>query len=168
MAKFYQFLAHLAQKKCYWSLLFTKFPHFPSVFIPNLVVFVVSTLAPGKILLKASKITALVKIHLDSISECLKQLHWLPVQQKIEFKLLVLMYKCLHGQPPAYLTELLQYNQPTRPGLCSSASKESYLQLSVLKTKCKTFADWSFSVGAPYLMEFTATTHRRSKFCAYV
>ena len=33
----------------------------------------------------------------DSISECLKQLHWLPVQQRIEFKLLVLTYKCLYG-----------------------------------------------------------------------
>ena len=47
--------------------------------------------------------------------------------------------------------KLLQYNKPTRPSLHSSASKDSYLQLSVPKTKCKTFADWSFSVGAPSL-----------------
>ena len=87
----------------------------------------------------------------DSILECLKQLHWLPIKQRVHFKILVLTYKCLHGQGPAYLIDLLQPNKPTRPGLWSSAPKDSYLQLSVPRTKCKTFADRSFSVGAPTL-----------------
>ena len=87
----------------------------------------------------------------DSISECLKQLHWLPVKQRVHFKILVLTYKCLHGQGPAYLIDLLQPNKPTRPGLRSSAPKDSYLQLSVPRTKCKTFADRSFSMAAPTL-----------------
>ena len=52
---------------------------------------------------------------------------------------------------PAYLIDLLQPNTPARPGLWSSAPKDSHLQLSVPRTKCKTFADRSFSVGAPTL-----------------
>ena len=34
------------------------------------------------------------------------QLHWLPVQQRIEYKVCVLVYKCLHQAAPTYLTEL--------------------------------------------------------------
>ena len=55
----------------------------------------------------------------DSISACLKQLHWLPICQRISFKLLVLTHKCLHGEGPAYLIELLQYKTTLRKGLRS-------------------------------------------------
>jgi len=34
------------------------------------------------------------------------RLHWLPVQQRIEYKVCVLVYKCMHQAAPAYLTEL--------------------------------------------------------------
>ena len=91
------------------------------------------------------------KSKMDSISECLKQLHWLPIRQRVHFKILVLTYKCLHGQGPAYLIDLLQPQTPIRSGLWSSSSQDSYLHLSVPRTKCKTFADRSFSVGAPTL-----------------
>ena len=33
-------------------------------------------------------------------------LHWLPVQQRIDYKLCVLVYKCLHQGAPVYLSEL--------------------------------------------------------------
>ena len=40
----------------------------------------------------------------------LKSLHWLKVQERVEFKILLLTYKTLTGSAPSYLTELLQYN----------------------------------------------------------
>ena len=86
----------------------------------------------------------------DSISACLKQLHWLPIHQRISFKLLVLTHKCLHGDGPAYLIELLQYKTTLRKGLRSSTHEDDLL-LSILRTKCKTFANQSFSVAAPSL-----------------
>ncbi len=47
----------------------------------------------------------------DRISPVLRDLHWLPVDQRIEFKVLVLAFKALHGLAPHYLQELLQpYN----------------------------------------------------------
>jgi len=39
----------------------------------------------------------------DHITPVLRQLHWLPVKQRIDFKLAVLVYKSLHGLAPPYL-----------------------------------------------------------------
>ena len=42
---------------------------------------------------------------LDHISPVLRQLHWLPVHQRVQFKLAVLVFKALHGQAPQCLTD---------------------------------------------------------------
>jgi len=39
------------------------------------------------------------------ITPVLQELHWLPVRQRIDFKMAVLVYKSLHGQLPQYLVE---------------------------------------------------------------
>jgi len=39
------------------------------------------------------------------ITPVLTELHWLPVRQRIDFKLAVHVYKALHGQLPQYLAE---------------------------------------------------------------
>ena len=55
-----------------------------------------------------------------------KQLHWLPVQQRILFKILTITYKCLHNQAPSYLGTpgtLLNIHHPARSGLRSSADR---------------------------------------------
>jgi len=36
----------------------------------------------------------------EHITPVLRQLHWLPVQQRIEFKMAVLVYKALNGLSP--------------------------------------------------------------------
>ncbi|KAF7656517.1 hypothetical protein LDENG_00040330, partial [Lucifuga dentata] len=43
----------------------------------------------------------------DHINPSLIQLHWLPVQQWINYKLLLLTFKTLHNLAPLYLSELL-------------------------------------------------------------
>ena len=43
----------------------------------------------------------------DSATPLLKKLYWLPIQQRIEFKILMIPYKCLNGQGAAYLFDLL-------------------------------------------------------------
>ncbi len=45
---------------------------------------------------------------LDHISPILTSLHWLPVEKRIDFKILVFVFKALHGLAPAYLSDLLQ------------------------------------------------------------
>ena len=50
----------------------------------------------------------------DHITPVLKDLHWLPVEQRIEYKVLLLTYKALHGKAPAYISQLLSLYTPTR------------------------------------------------------
>ena len=76
-------------------------------------------------------------------------LHWLPVEARIQFKLLTIVFKCLHGTGPHYLTELL-CRRTTRPGLRSANA----LQLTVPKTKSRaerSNADRAFSIAGPKL-----------------
>ena len=42
----------------------------------------------------------------DAITPTLRDLHWLPVRQRIDFKMGVLAYKCRHSMAPPYLTAM--------------------------------------------------------------
>ena len=47
------------------------------------------------------------------VSPILKALHWLPVDQRIVFKVLLLTYKAINNLAPSYITQLLvRYNPP--------------------------------------------------------
>ena len=81
----------------------------------------------------------------DSATECLASLHWLPIKQRIIFKLCTLTYKLLHNKGPKYLQELLHYR---KPGRSLRSSMDPYL-LVIPRTKFKTFAERSFEVAAP-------------------
>jgi len=43
----------------------------------------------------------------DHVSSLLKELHWLRVPERIEFKFCALVYKCMNGSGPAYLADSL-------------------------------------------------------------
>ena len=86
----------------------------------------------------------------DHISPVLKQLHWLPVKARIEYKLLTLTFKAVHGQAPSYLSELISRRPTLRPGLRSNHG----LLLTVPKITSradKSTADRAFSLSAPKL-----------------
>ena len=42
------------------------------------------------------------------------QLHWLPVEHRINFSIVTFVYKSLNNEAPVYLTELLSYAAPNR------------------------------------------------------
>ena len=44
----------------------------------------------------------------DHVSSLLRDLHWLRAPQRIDYKIAVLVYRCLHGLAPAYLSVDLQ------------------------------------------------------------
>ena len=48
-------------------------------------------------------------------SPVLKNLHWLPVEQRVKYKVLLLTYESLHGKAPAYISQWLSLYTPTRP-----------------------------------------------------
>ena len=82
-----------------------------------------------------------------SASECLKQLHWLPIKSRIIYKVLTIVFKCRHGMAPKYLQDLLEAKENRRQGLKSNNKQ----LLKVPTTTRKTFADRSFSVKGPKL-----------------
>jgi hypothetical protein len=80
----------------------------------------------------------------DSISALLKELHWLPIPQRCNYKLLTITHKCIHGNAPAYLNELVSPYHPTR----RLRSSDQYL-LTEKRSHTKSFGDHAFSVAAP-------------------
>ncbi len=82
----------------------------------------------------------------DHISPILASLGWLPIQARVDFKLLIFVYKSLNGLAPPYLSELLQVYKPPR----SLRSAEKGV-LFVPRTKYKRRGDRAFAVVAPNL-----------------
>jgi len=60
----------------------------------------------------------------DHITPALFQLHWLPVNQRISFKLCLIVFKCLNNQAPSYLIELFHRisDIPSRAALRSAST----------------------------------------------
>jgi hypothetical protein len=81
-----------------------------------------------------------------SATSLLKALHWLPVRYRIQYKILLLTYKCLNELAPTYLTELVSVNTPTR-----TLRSSSQLLLQVPRTRLVTAGDRTFAKAAPTL-----------------
>ena len=61
----------------------------------------------------AARIVSRKRLH-DHISPILNELHWLPVEKRIIFKLLIMAYECNQGVAPQYLLDIVKSYQPTR------------------------------------------------------
>ena len=61
-------------------------------------------------------------------------LHWLPVQYRIQYKLLMYNFKALHSQAPIYLAELVSFYQPSRLQRSENAMmiKQKHMMIDVL------------------------------------
>ena len=57
------------------------------------------------------------------ITPVLSQLHWLPIKYRIEFKILLMTLKAVHGMAPDYLCKLIRRRKSTRYSLRSSKKK---------------------------------------------
>ena len=49
------------------------------------------------------------------ITPVLRDLHWLPVVKRCQFKILVFTYKSLKNEAPSYISDLLNWYHPNRP-----------------------------------------------------
>ena len=82
----------------------------------------------------------------DHITPVLINLHWLPIEHRVIFKLLLFTYKALHGLAPDYLANLLTFYKPVRT-LRSSRS----INLFVPRSRTSTYGDRSFACVSPRL-----------------
>ena len=81
----------------------------------------------------------------DHITPLLQSLHWLPVSQRISFKLNLLAYKCLNKSAPSYLCNQLHLYTPSR----SLRSSSDTLSFRIPRVKHTTIGSRSFSVAGP-------------------
>ena len=84
------------------------------------------------------------------ITPLLRDLHWLPVRQRISFKILLIVYKALLGQTPTYISELLKFKSNEHTHNLRSSLDILLLQIPSYKTKI-TLGDRAFACAAPKL-----------------
>ena len=104
------------------------------------------TLAPlQRVLHAAARLVNDLRPHYHVI-QALKDLHWLPIVQRIEYKLCLLVHKSTIGHTPDYINNLLiaVADVPSRSALRDAASGN----LVVPRTRLK-LGERAFSVAAP-------------------
>ncbi|XP_078139509.1 uncharacterized protein LOC144539314 [Centroberyx gerrardi] len=93
----------------------------------------------------------------DHITPILTSLHWLPIQARSDFKVLLLAYKSLHGLAPSYLSDLIIPYIPSRALRSQDAG-----YLIVPRIKKKSAGSRAFSYRAPYLWNQLPLTVREA------
>jgi len=83
------------------------------------------------------------------------QLHWVPVEARITYKLCTLMYRIFNGTAPQYLVELCQLSSDDR--LRSSLHQDYFVPRTY-----KRLADSSFSVAGPTAWNSLPVEFRRT------
>ena len=72
-------------------------------------------------------------------------LHWLPVPKRIEYKVLLLVFKALHNQAPGYIADMVELHSASR-----TLRSNHNFDLTVHRTRLK-YGDRAFTNGAPKL-----------------
>ena len=92
----------------------------------------------------------------EHISPILRSLHWLPIPERIDFKLLLLTFKSLNDVAPPYMEELLvRYRSTRTPG-----SADKGLLVQTTKYKLKTYDYRAFSQATPKTGNFLPVSKR--------
>jgi len=91
----------------------------------------------------------------DHVTSLLKELHWLPVKFRCQYKTATLAYRHFEGSLPPYISSSLCTYEPSR-SLRSSNEK----LLKIPKRNLKSFAQRSFSFMAPSLWNSLPATLR--------
>ena len=83
----------------------------------------------------------------DHVTPLLFDLHWLPVKQRIHYKICLLCYKALNNSAPCYIKDILTVYTPARD-LRSSSDKTIFTKP---KPKLKAYGERAFSFYGPHV-----------------
>lgn len=97
--------------------------------------------------------------HFDSSRALLKHLHWLPIQQRIEYKVLLMAFKSQNELAPPYLSRQINSYEAIRP-----LRSEDQLQLALPDARPRTrYGDRKFCEAAPRLWNRTDRGTRQAE-----
>ena len=88
------------------------------------------------------------------VTDLLNDLHWLPVQERISYKIALFVYKCLNSLCPQYITHLItsQHNYNCTIGESRSRLRSSDDLTTLYVPRCKRRAgDCAFTYAAPHV-----------------
>lgn len=84
----------------------------------------------------------------DHITPVLQCLHWLPVSKRIEYKILLLVFKTLYDRSPVYIANLLNRYKPTR---ALRSSSQVLLRHPSQRPRTNFYGQRAFAVFGPRL-----------------
>ena len=94
----------------------------------------------------AARIATRTRRH-DHITPVLRNLHWLPVQKRVEFKVLLLTFKCRLHNSPSYIKDLIRDRKVKRT---LRSSSQQFLSLPRAPATT-TYGDAAFIISSPTL-----------------
>ncbi|KAK2152187.1 hypothetical protein NP493_2504g00006 [Ridgeia piscesae] len=100
----------------------------------------------------------------DSSTPLLRELHWLPIVCRVDFKLFIFTHKAMHNDAPVYLCELVYPYQPTKT---LRSANNNMLEVKRSRTKA---GDCSFAVAAASLWNNLPTVtigQKSNRFVSY-
>ena len=89
--------------------------------------------------------------------QLLQELHWLPMDERICFKIAVMVYKSLQGTAPCYISDLLTLDNPTR-----TLRSFDDLRLEIPRTRTR-YGDRAFSRCGPRIWNSIPRDIRQSE-----
>ena len=90
----------------------------------------------------------------DHITDFVRnELHWLPVAQRVQFKVSILVYKAIHGLAPKYLSDMIV--KSTLVPRCRDLRSSARVQLIPAPHR-RHFAERAFAVAGQMLLELTS------------
>ena len=94
----------------------------------------------------AARLVLLAPCHHHS-TPLLEKLHWLPISERIKYKVTCMCFSAINGSGPSYLSELLHVYTPSRTLRSSSDTR----MLEIQQYKCKTHGFHTFSCFGPHI-----------------
>ena len=93
----------------------------------------------------AARLVTLTKKYVH-ITPIMRELHWLPVEQRIKYKILLLTFKSLNGLAPTYIMDLISIKEHTR-----NLRSNAFITLNVQSANTISYGSRAFSRAAPQL-----------------
>ena len=82
----------------------------------------------------------------DHVTSLLRDRHWLPVKQRVEYKLCTIVHRCLYGDAPSYLVDLIK---PSAAASARVGLRSAELMTVAVPCMLSSLGDRSFATTGP-------------------